>query len=64
MVGDRMDTDIIGGTETGMQTILVLSGVTDRNEIESFPYRPTFVFEDVGQIPVDQLVAQQKDTSD
>ncbi|WP_169976790.1 HAD-IIA family hydrolase [Tautonia rosea] len=64
MIGDRMDTDIIGGTETGMQTILVLSGVTDRNEIESFPYRPTFVFDDVGQIPIDQLVAQQRDATD
>lgn len=55
MVGDRMDTDIIGGTEAGMRTILVLSGVTNREEIEGFPYQPTHVFEDVGRIPVDQL---------
>jgi NagD protein len=55
MVGDRMDTDIIAGTEAGMRTILVLSGVTSRDMIESFPYRPTHVFDDVGQIPIEQL---------
>ena len=55
MVGDRMDTDVIGGMEAGMRTILVLSGVSSRETIEQFPYRPTHVFEDVGQIPVDRL---------
>jgi NagD protein len=55
MVGDRMDTDIVVGTEAGMKTILVLSGVTTPDLLETFPYRPTHVFEDVGHIPVDQL---------
>ena len=39
----------------GMRTILVLSGVTTREGIEAFPYRPTFVYEDVGHIPVAEL---------
>jgi NagD protein len=55
MVGDRMDTDIIAGTEAGMKTILVLSGVSTRDTIDLFPYRPTHVYEDVGHIPVEEL---------
>jgi NagD protein len=50
MIGDRMDTDIIAGIETGLDTALVLSGVTSRPDIELFPYRPTFIFEGVGEI--------------
>lgn len=43
MVGDRMDTDIIVGTEGGLETILVLSGVTRREDVERYPYRPTHI---------------------
>ncbi|MFQ3662921.1 MAG: HAD-IIA family hydrolase, partial [Chloroflexaceae bacterium] len=52
MVGDRMDTDIIGGTESGMETILVLTGVTRREDVERFPYRPTRVLGSVAEIEV------------
>ncbi len=38
MIGDRMDTDIIGGVESGLDPILVLSGVTSRDEIDQFPF--------------------------
>lgn len=55
MVGDRMDTDILGAIEAGMRTILVLSGVTSRDEVERFPYRPTLIFDHVGDIPVPDL---------
>ena len=48
MIGDRMDTDIVGGLEAGMRTCLVLSGVSTRETIEQFPYRPDYVFDDVG----------------
>jgi NagD protein len=50
MIGDRMDTDIISGTEAGMRTILVLTGVTRREQVERFPYRPIRVVESVAQI--------------
>lgn len=55
MIGDRMDTDIIGGLEAGMQTALVLSGVSDETVLGEFPYRPNFVFSDVGAIDFEQL---------
>jgi NagD protein len=50
MIGDRMDTDIVAGVESGMRTILVLSGVTGREEIERLPYRPTWVLDSVAEI--------------
>ena len=50
MVGDRMDTDIVAGVESGMRTILVLSGVTSRLDVERYPYRPTWVVPSVAEI--------------
>jgi NagD protein len=52
MIGDRMDTDIIGGTESGLQTILVLTGVTRREDVERYPYRPTYIYDSVADIEV------------
>ncbi len=50
MIGDRMDTDIVGGMEAGMQTCLVLSGVSTRATAARFPYQPTFVYDSVADI--------------
>lgn len=51
MIGDRMDTDIVAGIETGLDTVLVLSGVTTREECLKFPYRPRIILNGVGDIP-------------
>jgi NagD protein len=50
IIGDRMDTDIIAGVQTEIDTLLVLSGVTSLEEIASFSYRPQFVANGVGDI--------------
>ena len=52
MIGDRMDTDVIAGIQSGMETILVLSGVTSMKQIEEFPYRPTQIKKSVADIKV------------
>ncbi len=52
-IGDRMDTDIIAGIESNVDTVLVLSGVTRREDIDNFPYRPKYILEGVGDIVKD-----------
>ena len=54
MIGDRMDTDIIAGVEAGVETILVLSGVTQRDEIEQYSYQPSRVINSVADL-IDEL---------
>ena len=49
-IGDRMDTDIIAGIESNVDTVLVLSGVTAKEDIDKFPYRPKFILNGVGDI--------------
>ncbi|GAB4475633.1 MAG: HAD-IIA family hydrolase [Anaerolineae bacterium] len=52
MIGDRMDTDIVAGIESGLDTILVLSGVTREEDVDRFPYRPGRVVASVADIEV------------
>lgn len=49
-IGDRMDTDIIAGIESNVDSVLVLSGVTAKEDIDRFPYRPKYVLDGVGDI--------------
>ena len=50
MVGDRMDTDVVAGIEAGLQTTLVLTGSTRREEVEDYPFRPTRVCESIADV--------------
>jgi NagD protein len=54
MVGDRMDTDIVAGLEAGMRTILVLTGITQPEDIERFPFRPHRVVASIADL-VDEI---------
>jgi 4-nitrophenyl phosphatase len=48
IIGDRLETDILGGKGVGLITILVLSGISDRAELATSPYQPDFVFDGIG----------------
>jgi len=50
MIGDRMDTDVVAGVEAGLETILVLSGVTSKEEIDRFPFRPSHVVPSIADV--------------
>ena len=50
MIGDRMDTDIIAGIESGLASVLVLTGVSDLENIKKFPYRPRYILDKLGDI--------------
>ncbi len=50
MIGDRMDTDVVSGLEAGMETILVLTGVTSREEVDRFPYRASRIVESIADL--------------
>jgi NagD protein len=50
MIGDRMDTDIVSGLEAGLQTVLVLTGVSTRESAERFPFRPSRIVDSVADL--------------
>ncbi len=52
MIGDRMDTDVVAGVMSGLETILVLSGVSSMADVERFPYRPGMIVNSVAEIKV------------
>ena len=59
MGGDRMDTDVISGMESGMSTVLVLSGVSTRDTLKTYAYRPSIVLDGVGDIPTMALASKK-----
>ncbi len=58
MIGDRMDTDIVGGLEAGMTCCLVLSGVTTLKIMNKYPYQPDYIFDSVADIDPDKIVSR------
>ncbi|HPM87774.1 MAG TPA: HAD-IIA family hydrolase [Bacteroidales bacterium] len=50
VIGDRMDTDIRCGLESEIDTLLVLSGITSKEDIDKFPYRPKYVLDGVADL--------------
>src|SRR5699024_5654053 len=54
MIGDRMDTDVVAGIEAGLHTILVLTGISDADEIEKYPFRPDETLSGVHELIEDE----------
>jgi NagD protein len=50
MIGDTMETDILGGVQLGFHTVLVLSGSTQRGDLARYTYRPEVVVESVADL--------------
>ncbi|MPY78918.1 MAG: HAD-IIA family hydrolase [Actinophytocola sp.] len=50
MIGDRMDTDVHAGVEAGLQTVLVLSGISTAESAGRYPYRPTLILDSVADL--------------
>ena len=50
MIGDRMDTDVLAGLEAGMETFLVLTGLTTRTDVDRYPFRPTHVVDSIADL--------------
>ena len=50
IIGDRMDTDIVAGIESGIDTVLVLSGITKESDLDRYPYKPHYILKDVSEI--------------
>ena len=53
MIGDRMDTDIVAGLEAGLETILVLTGISTQSDIDKYPYRPARIVDSVAELVED-----------
>jgi NagD protein len=50
MIGDMMETDILGGVQLGFHTVLVLSGGTRREDLQRYAYRPDLVVASVADL--------------
>jgi NagD protein len=55
MIGDTMETDILGGVQLGYRTILVLSGGTQRGDLAGFAYRPDMIVDSIADLSVAEL---------
>jgi len=58
VIGDTMETDILGGVQLGFKTILVLSGGTRREDLPPYPYRPDKIVESIADLHHIQLLRE------
>jgi NagD protein len=58
VIGDTMETDILGGVQLGFKTILVLSGGTRREDLDRYAYHPDMVVDSIDQLHYDDLLGR------
>jgi NagD protein len=63
MIGDTMETDILGGVQLGYRTILVLSGGTRREDLGAFAYRPDMVVGSIADLSAARLAGLTADAA-
>jgi NagD protein len=56
VIGDTMDTDILGGVQLGYTTILTLSGVSNKNTLEDFPFKPDLIVSSVAELDIKKVL--------
>src|SRR5262249_39809192 len=54
MIGDRMDTDVLSGIGAGMRAVLVLTGVTTREEVSRFSFQPNQIIESLAALEIEE----------
>src|SRR5215471_13480256 len=58
MIGDTMETDILGGVSMGYRTVLVLTGSTRREDLSRYAYRPDFILNSIADLCDEQIFAE------
>lgn len=58
IIGDTLDTDILGGIQVGYRTILTLSGVSKREDLNKYPFSPDIIVNSIADLDLDELLAE------
>ncbi len=58
MIGDTMETDILGGVQMGFKTVLTLTGSTKREDLEKFAYSPDFVINSIHDLLDEEIFSE------
>lgn len=62
MIGDTMETDIMGGVQMGYRTVLTLTGGTQREELGRFAYRPDLVIDSIAELSDERFLLGELNT--
>ncbi len=60
IIGDTMDTDILGGIQVGYRTILTLSGVSKKEELSSYAFTPDLIVNSAGELDVEKWLSESE----